>query len=141
MDKTDTELLDLLREDGRASTAELARRLGLSRTTVKSRIERLEKRGIISGFTVRLSPDYQDRQIEAHVMISSDPKQTAHIVRRLRNMPEVTALHAVNGVYDLIAIVRTASTRALDLALDQIGNIEGISRTTSSILLSTKFER
>ncbi|RUY14938.1 Lrp/AsnC family transcriptional regulator, partial [Mesorhizobium sp. M7A.F.Ca.CA.004.12.1.1] len=60
-------LLSLLRENARASTAELARRLGVSRTTVQSRIERLEQRGIISGYGVRLAPDYEQGLVRAHV--------------------------------------------------------------------------
>ena len=141
MDHTDQLLLDALRDNCRESTAAIARRLNLSRSTVKSRIERLERQGVIVGYTIRLSAAYEERQIEAHVMISSDPKQSASIVRQLRSMSEVKSLHAVNGVYDMLAIVATDSTRALDQALDRIGSIDGIDRTTSSILLSTKFDR
>ena len=53
----DQQLLSLLRENARAPTAELARRLGLSRTTVQSRIERLERQGVITGYTVRVSEE------------------------------------------------------------------------------------
>ncbi|TGT50689.1 winged helix-turn-helix transcriptional regulator, partial [Mesorhizobium sp. M2E.F.Ca.ET.166.01.1.1] len=60
-------LLTLLRANARASTAELARKLGVSRTTVQSRIERLEQRGIITGYGVRLSPDYERGLVKAHV--------------------------------------------------------------------------
>ncbi len=61
----DQALIALLRENARASTAELARRLGVSRTTVQSRIERLEARGIITGYGVRLSPAYEQELAEA----------------------------------------------------------------------------
>ena len=50
----DQQLLSVLRENARASTAQIARRLNLSRTTVQSRIERLEREGVISGYTVRV---------------------------------------------------------------------------------------
>ncbi|MDP1159818.1 Lrp/AsnC family transcriptional regulator, partial [Klebsiella variicola] len=59
LSQADRDLITLLRENARASTAELARRLGVSRTTVQSRIERLEARGIIIGYGVRLAPDYE----------------------------------------------------------------------------------
>ena len=59
MDDTDRRLLEILREDARAPTAQLARALGLSRTTVQSRLERLERSGVITGYTVRLSDAHE----------------------------------------------------------------------------------
>lgn len=141
IDDKDRELLALLSANSRESTAELARKLNLSRSTVKDRIERLEKRGVITGFTVRFSEDYAEGLIQAHVMISSDPKQSAQIARTLKQLTPVKSLYAVNGSYDMIAVINAQSTRALDETLDQIGEISGIERTVSSIILSTKFER
>ncbi len=141
LDGKDKELLALLSANSRESTANLARRLGMSRTTITSRIERLEKRGIIQGYTVHLSEAYERSQILAHVMISANPKSNTHIVRCLKKNPAVRALHAVNGVYEMMAEVSAESTQHLDQVLDDIGNTEGINKTTSSIVLSTKFSR
>lgn len=141
IDGKDKELIALLSTNSRESTANLARKLGMSRTTVTNRIERLEKRGIIKGYTVQFSEDYERGQIQAHVMISSDPKMSAKIVRALKKIPAIRGLHAVNGVYEMLALVSAESTQHLDEVLDQIGNTDGISKTTSSIILSTKFAR
>jgi len=141
IDDKDKELINLLQKNSRESTANLARALNLSRTTVSSRIERLEKRGVIQGYTVKFSPDYELTQIQAHVMISSDPKYSASIVTKLKNIGEVKALHAVNGIYEMLALISAESTESLDAVLDEIGNTEGIKKTTSSIILSTKFNR
>lgn len=141
IDGKDKQLIALLRTNSRESTANLARQLGMSRTTVTNRIERLEKRGIITGYTVQFSEDYERGQIQAHVMISSDPKLSSQIVKALKQIPAIRALHAVNGVYELLAMVSAESTRHLDEVLDQIGNTDGINKTTSSIILSTKFAR
>ena len=141
LDDTDQSLLELLRINSRASTSKLARELGLSRTTVTSRIERLEQKGIISGYTVRLNEQIENSLIQAHVMISSDPKHAASIVKKLEKISAVRALHAVNGMFELLAIVTNNSTQQLDQVLDEIGIIEGIQKTTSSIILSTKFSR
>jgi DNA-binding Lrp family transcriptional regulator len=80
-------LLSLLRANARASTAELARRLGVSRTTVQSRIERLEQRGIITGYGVRLSPDYEQGLVRAHVLLTVTPKLADKVVRSLHALP------------------------------------------------------
>lgn len=139
--ETDQQLLSLLRENARASTALIARRLGLSRTTVQSRIERLEREGVISGYTVRVSDEYERGQVRAHIMIAVHPKLMTSVVATLRAMPELRALHSVSGAYDLIAIAAVPAVGEMDELTDRIGAIEGVERTTSSIVLSTKFER
>lgn len=134
-------LLSVLRENARASMAEIARRLGLSRTTVQSRIERLERQGIIAGYTVRLRDDYERGRIRAHILITVLQKQMPAVVAALRAMPEVRSLHSVSGSWDLIAMGVVANVGDMDELTDRIGTIEGVERTTSSVILSTKFER
>jgi len=138
---TDQQLLSLLRENARASTAQIARRLGLSRTTVQSRIERLEREGVISGYTVRIHDEYERGHVRALIMIAVHPKQMTVVVNALRAMPELRVLHSVSGAFDLIAIGSVPAVSEMDLLTDRIGAIEGVERTTSSIVLSTKFER
>ncbi|HEX7989397.1 MAG TPA: Lrp/AsnC family transcriptional regulator, partial [Stenotrophomonas sp.] len=85
----DERLLSVLREDARASTAQIARRLGLSRTTVQSRIDRLEQLGVIAGYTVRTHEDYEQGQVRAHVLITVLPKKMPAVVKALRDITEV----------------------------------------------------
>lgn len=134
-------LLSVLRENARASIADIARKLELSRTTVQSRIERLERQGVISGYTVRLADEVEHGHIRAHIMITVRPKQMLAVTKALRVMPEVRVLHSVSGAYDLIAIGAVPTVGDMDVLTDQIGAIDGVERTTSSIILSTKFER
>ncbi len=137
----DHQLLSLLRDNARASTAEIARRLGLSRTTVQSRIERLERDGVIAGYTVRVADAAERGQIRAHIMIKLAPRQMPGVVDALRAMPEVRSLHSVSGPFDLVALGMTDGVEAMDALTDRIGMVEGVERTTSAIILSTKFER
>ena len=141
IDAKDKALLALLSANSRESTAELARKMGISRTTVTSRIERLERMGVINGYTIRFSEEFAEGQIRAHVMIRSDPKQATGIFRALRQIPTVRALHTVNGEYDMVAMVSSGSTRELDDTLDRIGHVPGVEKTVSSIILTTRFER
>lgn len=134
-------LLALLRENARASTATLARRLGVSRTTIQSRIDRLEKRGVISGYTVRLSSEYESHLIRAHVQITVMPKLLPKVEAGLRAMMAVRTVHSISGNFDMIVIVEAPSIGELDSILDQIGALEGVERTMSSIILSTRIER
>jgi DNA-binding Lrp family transcriptional regulator len=141
MDSIDEKLLFALRENGRASTALLARLVGRSRTSVQSRIERLEKQGIITGYGVRLAPELGIGAVRAHVMIKVGPKEARAVTAALREISQVRLLHSVSGEADLIAVAAAASVAEMDQVIDRIGGLDGVERTTSSIILSTKFER
>jgi DNA-binding Lrp family transcriptional regulator len=141
MDAIDEKLLLALRENARASTAKLARLVGRSRTSVQSRIERLERDGVIVGYGVRLAPEHDSGAVRAHVMIKAGPKEARAVTAALKAIPQVQTLHSVSGDMDLIAVAATASVAEMDGVIDRIGALDGVERTTSSILLSTKFER
>ena len=141
IDVTDRRLIALLRDNARTPTAALARRLGLSRTTVHSRIERLERRGVIRGYAVRLAADDRDDRVRAHVMLTVQQKKAQRVEAQLRRVPEITALYAISGEFDLIAVVAAPAVADIDRIIDEIGRVDGIDRTLSSIVLSTKFDR
>jgi DNA-binding Lrp family transcriptional regulator len=141
MDAIDEKLLAALRENARASTAELARALGRSRSSVQSRIERMENKGVIVGYGARVAPQYDGNAVRAHVMIKVGPKEARAVTAALKALPQVRILHSVSGDVDLIAIAMTASVDEMDQVIDRIGALAGVERTTSSIILSTKFER
>jgi DNA-binding Lrp family transcriptional regulator len=140
-DDIDRALLALLRENARAPTAQLARRLGVSRTTVQSRLQRLERRGAIVGYTVVVPDEAEAALVRAHVLITLAPKRAAAIDAELRRIPEVRVLHSVSGPFDLIAIVAARSIGELDALIDRIGALDGVERTTSAIVLATRIQR
>ena len=141
LDDVDRRLLALLRDNARAPTAELARKLGLSRTTVQNRLTRLERSRAIAGYTVTVPPEAEAALVRAHVLITLAPKQSGAIEAALRRIPELRVLHSVSGPFDLIAIVAAASIGELDELIDRIGLLDGVERTTSAIVLSTRIQR
>jgi DNA-binding Lrp family transcriptional regulator len=141
MDDIDQRLLDALRADARAPTARLARSLGLSRTTVQSRLQRLEANGVIAGYTLRLSETHERGLIHAYVLMTVSPKRSAAVTVGVRKLPAVRRLQSVSGPYDLIAEVVAPSVAEMDAQIDALGAIEGVERTTSAIVLSTKIDR
>lgn len=146
MDKSTTSdkdqlLLSLLRENARTSVALLARRLGLSRTTVQSKMERLERDGVVVGYTVRISDSAEQATIKAHVLITVMPKASQRMIVELHRIQEVRTLHSVSGEVDLIAIVAARSVAELDMLIDRIGELDGVERTQSAVILSTKIDR
>lgn len=140
-DEFDAQLLALLREDSRKPVSELAATLGVSRALVYAGIARLEQGGTIAGYTVRLGAARERRMIRAHVMLNLFPKLTQATFEQLAAMPELTALHAIAGQFDMIAMVEADSPERLNDLIDRIGMIEGVERTTSSIILATRLQR
>lgn len=141
MSDADQVLIALLRENARTPTAELARKLGVSRATLQSRIERLERRGVIAGYGVRLSADYERHLVRAHVLVTMLPKLSASVEAELRRIREVRTLHSVSGNFDMIVIVEAPSVADLDKLIDRIGALDGVERTLSSVILSTRIDR
>ena len=140
MDDTDQRLINLLISNGRESMTALARKLGVSRSTAQERVRRLEDRNIIGGYTIRLNEAHATRQITAHVLMQLNPKFADQILQNLKKIPLIKAVYAVSGIYDMITLVKAETTEEIDSTLDKIGRMDGVKKTTSSIVLSTKFE-
>jgi len=137
LDETDRQLLALLREDGRAPVASLARRLGVARATVNSRIARLVSAGVIVGFTVRVRDEAEAGQVRAMSLIEVEGRTTDAVIRRLRGLPEITALHTTNGGWDLVAEIQVDDLARFDQVLGRIRSIEGVVNSETSLLLSS----
>ena len=141
MTPKDRQLIELLKVDARVSVASLARQLGVSRSTVKARLKRLEDTGAIAGYTVRLGQTPERSAITAHVLLEASAKRADALIRELRSQPAIRGLYAISGAFDYLAVVETPSTHEMDAILDRMGKIEGVGRTETSIALSVKFER
>lgn len=137
----DQQLLSVLRGNARATTTELAQILGVSRSTVQKRLERLESEGVIAGYTIQLSSAYLDQEIKAHVMITVSPRKTADIIKDMEKLDGVRSIYSVSGPHDLITEVAALSVTELDKMIDEIIAIEGVERTESSVILSTRLKR
>ena len=137
----DLALIQELQKDARRPVSALARSLGVSRTAIQERLNRLVRDGIIQGFTVRLNPDWQQARITAIVSMVVDPKQGTQVIRALEKIPEVQVLWTVSGRIDLVAVAGAATAADIDVVLDRIGSLDGVTRTESSMILSTKFDR
>ena len=136
--KNEQELINLLKGNSRRSVSDLAKNLGLSRATVQQGIERLERKGIIQGYTVKINPHYQQQQVSAYIMISIISQKTPDIVRQIQKHPQLDMLCTISGQYDLMAMVTESTTEALDRAIDSIAALDGVEKTLSHIVLSRK---
>lgn len=140
-DTLDHDLLALLAVNAREATADLARKLGVARTTIVARLARLERDGIVSGYTVRLRHDLAQQGLSAFVGITVQPRSGADVVRLLTRFPEVKQLDSVSGQFDYVALLRADSAERLDALLDQIRGLDGVQQTTTSVVLSRRIDR
>ena len=141
-DEKDAELLALLRTDARLPATALAQKLGVSRSAVQQRLARLERDGIIVGYTAVLGEKAAPLgMLQAHVLIEVGARDLPRLVSSLKSRHEVRRCYTASGQYDLLVMIEAASTQQLDGVLDWIGEIPGVRRTVTSLLLSTKFER
>ena len=137
MDTLDRKLIALLRHDARRSISDLAVDLGVSRATVKARMERLEKSGDIVGYTVILRADAVDQRIRGIMMIEIEGHAADKVVQALGGLSEVSVIHTTNGRWDLIVELGTATLTHLDAVLRRIRLIPGVTNSETNLLLAT----
>lgn len=137
LDDTDRRLVALLRDTARAPVSLLAQRLKVSRGTVQNRLAKLEKSGVVVGYTVRLRPQSEPNRIRAWMCIAVEGNRMAEVIAALRGEPAVAALHSTNGRWDVMAEIIADNLQAFDVTISRVRDIKGIAGTETNILLST----
>jgi DNA-binding Lrp family transcriptional regulator len=139
LDDTDHALISLLRANARAPAATLASKIGVSRATVQNRIARLEREGVIAGYTLVLcEADAVPAPVRALMTIAVDGTRAPEVMRALRGLPSVRALHKTNGRWGLVAELQAESLDAFNAALGEIRKVEGILQSETSLLLASE---
>ncbi len=113
----------------------------MARTTVISRIARLEREGIIAGYSLRLGREVIDGLVQAFVSITVEARSGPEVIRKLTKIVEIQMLCSVSGEFDYMVLLQAPSPARLDRLLDEIGSIDGVARTRTSVVLSKKIER
>jgi len=137
MDDLDHRLIAMLRTDGRAPVASLAAGLGVSRATVRARLDRLIAEGMIHGFTVVLGGTERAR-LRAITLIEVEGQSAERVMRRLQGFPEIRALWSTNGRWDAVAELELADLAEFDAVLRRMREVPGISLTETSLLLAPR---
>ena len=140
-DDMDAKIISALGADGRRSYAEVGAEVGLSTAAVHERVKKMLDKGVIRRFSISVDPERVGLNFTAFVAIRNDGGiHCRNVAPRLRAMPQVEELHSVAGEYDFLAKIRTTHARALEDVIYQIKAIEGVARTTSTVVLNTEFE-
>ncbi|SIT78311.1 transcriptional regulator, AsnC family [Yoonia rosea] len=138
MDELDAHLIAALKRNGRASLSELAAQLGVTRSTVRVRLDRLVQGGEIAGFTVLTRSDVRPDPVRGLMMLEIAGRGAEKVMKQLQRMTEVQAVHSTNGTWDLIAEIGTDTLETFDQVLFAIRRLEGVTRSETNLLLSTR---
>ncbi len=138
---SDYEMIEVLKRAGRISVTDLAKALSVSRSTAQKRLERLETSGVIDSYTCILAAPYQQDWVSAHVLVNVAPKTMDAVVQKLSRVTGVEEVHSVSGEFDLIVVITAPSVQSLEAYVDTVIAIDGVERTRSSVILSTRINR
>lgn len=138
MDNVDFQIIAALRRNARASIAELAQEVGVSRATIRARLSRLRESGEILGFTIVTRTDNEAFAVRGVTMIAIEGKGAERVISKLLGMAHVQSLHTTNGRWDVVIEIGAQTLAELDGLLREIRIIDGISASETSLYLNTR---
>ena len=142
MDQVDEAIVALLRENARRSFQDIGNHVHLSAPAVKRRVDRLEREGVLLGYTAIVDPEAFGWHAEAFVDLYCDGGMPADAIKRaVEGEPGVVSAHTVAGEASALLHVMAHDTKALELALERIRATPGVTRTVTEVVLSTLFAR
>jgi DNA-binding Lrp family transcriptional regulator len=142
MDAIDRKIVALLRENARRSFKDIGNHVHLTAPAVKRRVDRLERDGVIRGYTATVDPRAFGWHSEAFVDLFCEGHMPGEAIKRaVQHEPGVVSAHTVAGEASAILHVMAADTQDLESALERIRATDGVTRTVTEVVLSTLVER
>lgn len=140
LDDLDRRILEELSADGRLTQVALAARVGLSRSTLQERLKRLEREGVITGYTVRLGVEARPG-LRAYLLIKGDGPSHERAVRLVRDFPEVRVADSVGGDIDLVLQLEVDRVEDLNRVRDEVAKLPGVASTQTLLVMAPRFDR
>lgn len=138
LDSTDIQILNILQDNGKITNAELARQIGMAPSGVLERVKKLENKGVIEGYEVRLNPRALGISLSTFIQIkTSDAVGSSEIGRELAKMDEVQEVHWTAGEYNYLVKARVSSTETLAQLMKKFGEIPGVRDSRTTLVLDT----
>jgi len=135
IDSTDKTILNMLQDNARIAFKRIAEKIGVSEATIFVRVKKLQEKGVIKRFTALVSPELVGKSLTAFVLLSTDPKKIEDVLATLSSINDVYEVYDVTGTYYAIVKIRTENREKLAAIIDQIGMIDGVTKTETAIVL------
>jgi Lrp/AsnC family transcriptional regulator of lysine biosynthesis len=135
IDEIDAKLLSLLKQNSRATLGEIATQLGISKTAVKKRLERLVQQGVIKRFTIEYS---LTDEVKVLILVKVMPGHNVpEVAEKIYNMKMAESIYEVTGDYDIAVIARLPNINMVNDLIDRIRSVEGVATTNTHIVLKS----
>lgn len=138
LDETDNRILELIRDHARMSFSEIGAAVGISRVSVRNRMEEMEKKGIIQGYQTRIEPANSPEALSFFLDLEVDPEQMNAVLDRLAEEPVIRKLYLMSGNCMIHAVGLSPNRNTLDAYTNQLyRNLKGVRRMSYRSVLST----
>ncbi|WP_100181752.1 HTH-type transcriptional regulator LysM [Candidatus Nitrosotenuis aquarius] len=132
-DKVDDEILKILKDDSRESFVDIGKKLKLSESAVRRRVKNLTDNQIIKKFTIEIG---EQNSTKAIVLISVESSMdTSKVSARLTKLDGVKTVYEITGQYDIAVIISSPNITEINLAIDSLRKVPGVSDTNTVIIL------
>ena len=138
MKDLDNQIIALLKRNARMLVTQMARELGVSRVTIDAHMKKMETSGVISGYTVKLGTEEFRHKVSGWILISVQANKEEYAIEKMIGTPEITRLHTTNGKWDLAAEIQVPTLEHFDAVISKLRQIDGITETDTSLLLSSR---
>lgn len=136
LDDTDLQILDHLKENGRASFSEIADKMGLATSTVAGRVQKMQEREIITGFNPAIDYETLGFELTAMIAIKAESDQIVETAKKIESNTRVISFFEVTGKTDMIVISRFLDREDMNKFLKQLQKIKGIKSTETNVILT-----
>lgn len=140
LDDLDRRLLAELSADARLTQVALAARVGLSRSAVQERLKRMERAGVILGYTVRLG-EARPAGVRAYLLVKGSGPSHDRAVRVLQGFPEVQVADSVSGDIDLVLQLEADRLEDINRVRDEVAKLPGVGATQTLLVMAPRFDR
>jgi len=142
LDATDRAILELLQVNCKQPLAAIGQKVGLSAPSVMERIHKLEEAGVVTAYVALVDARRVGRDVAAFIGVSTDhPRTIGALEREISAIDDVLECHHVTGVHTFMVKLKAEDTEALEALIERIRSLEGVSRTETTVVLSTAAER
>lgn len=141
VDEIDRRIIAILQVNAREPIASLARKVGLSRNAAQARIDRLEREGVIGGYTVRLGRKDAESGINAYMLLYLEGPICERVLPSVEGIPNIKLSQSLSGDIDMITFVHAENLNELNMVRDELERIRGVRKVVTAPVLAERFDR
>ena len=136
LDKIDDVIIRSLSKDGKTTYAEIEKKLDVTAQTISDRVEKLRKKGIITGFTIKVDPVKVNYPIEFICELDINASVMDDVLAILKQIAEIHIVKITTGIHDILCIGNAQNIENLhEIVERKISTIPGVNKTYTSITL------